>query len=30
MGDLVGDVLLKAALQPMEDHIMVLFHLTTN
>lgn len=30
MRDLVGDVLLKAALQPMEDDIMVLFHLTMN
>lgn len=30
MRDLVGDVLLKAALQTMEDDIMVLFHLTMN
>lgn len=30
MRDLVGYILLKAALQPMEDDIMILFHLTTN
>ncbi len=30
MRDLVGDVILKAALQPVEDDIMVLFHLTTS